>query len=58
MIVRREENRPRALRISFEFVRPVTTTKNEYLYVYKNQANSFVYRINEDGTEDLIYNHY
>lgn len=57
MIVKRDEERPHSIRITFEFARPVITSRCEYLYVYKNQGSSYVYRINEDETEDLIYVH-
>ncbi len=56
MIVKRDEERPHTICISFEFAVPVKTVRSDYLYIYKNQANSQVFRINEDGTEDLVYN--
>lgn len=55
MKIRRGEE-PRTMWITFEFAMPVITVRSKYLYVYKNQANSCVYRINEDGTKDLIFN--
>lgn len=54
MIIKRGE-KPHTTHISFEYATPVIAPRSEYLYVYKNQANTHVYRINEDGTEDLIY---
>ena len=45
------------LHITFEYAMPVITARSVYLYVYKNQSNSRVYRMNEDGTIDLVYNH-
>ena len=54
MIITRDE-RPHTIHITFEYAMPVISPRSEYIYVYKNQANTHVYRINEDGTEDLIY---
>lgn len=54
MIVSKGEE-PRTAHIKFEYALPLICCKSEYLYVYKNQANSRVYRINEDGTVDWIY---
>ena len=54
MIIKRDE-RPHTTHITFEYAMPVISPRSEYLYIYKNQANTHVYRINEDGTEDLIY---
>ena len=54
MIIKRDE-RQHTTHITFEYAMPVISPRSEYIYVYKNQANTHVYRINEDGTEDLIY---
>ena len=54
MIVSKGEE-PRTAHIKFEYALPLICCKSEYLYVYKNQANSRVYRINEDDTVDWIY---
>lgn len=54
MIVNRDEERPRSFRITFEFARPIITARSEYIYTYRNQSDVNVFRINEDGTEDLI----
>ena len=54
MIIKRDE-RPHTTHITFEYAMPVISPRSEYLYIYKNQANTHVYRINEDGTEDLIF---
>ena len=55
MIIKRDEERPHTTRITFEYALPVISPRSEYIYVYKNQANTHVYRKNEDGTEDLVY---
>lgn len=57
MIIKRYDE-PHTLHISFEFARPLVTVRSEYLYVYHNQDNCRVYRINEDGTRDFIYSGY
>ena len=54
MIIKRDE-RQHTTHSTFEYAMPVISPRSEYIYVYKNQANTHVYRINEDGTEDLIY---
>ena len=54
LIIKRDE-RPHTTHITFEYAMPVISPRSEYLYIYKNQANTHVYRINEDGTEDLIF---
>lgn len=56
MIIKRDEERPHTTFITFEYNMPIISPRSKYVYVYKNQANVFVYRVNEDGTEDLIYN--
>ena len=56
MIVKRDEEHTHSIRIAFEYARPVITARSEYLYTYRNQSSTSVYRINEDGTKDLIYN--
>ncbi len=54
MIIKRDDE-PHTTHISFEYAIPVIVPRSEYRYVYKNQSNTQVYRINEDGTEDLIF---
>ncbi len=55
MVVERGEI-PHSIHIYFEYTQPVITPRSEYIYIYHNQDNLRVYRVNEDGTEDLIYN--
>lgn len=45
----------RVKKITFEYAFPVITAKSSYIYEYKNQGRSLIYRINEDGTKDLIH---
>lgn len=54
MTVKKSENEHKTMEIEFEYMYPVISTKAKYLYVYKNQKNCKIYRINEDGTKDWI----
>jgi hypothetical protein len=55
MVVERGEI-PHSTHVYFEYTMPVIIPRSEYLYIYHNQDNLRIYRINEDGTEDLVYN--
>lgn len=54
MIINKVEDEYRTLEITFEYNHPVISPRSKYLYVYKNQNNNKIYRINEDGTKDWI----
>jgi len=55
MIVKKVKDEYRTFEISFEYTMPLIAARCIYKYVFKNQNNKHVWRINEDGTEDLIY---
>lgn len=55
MIVTKIPNERRKFLFEFEYTHPVISCKSKYRYEIKNQKHNTVYRINEDGTEDLIY---
>lgn len=55
MIVTKIPNEHRKFLFEFEYTHPLISCKSKYRYEYKNQKQKLIYRINEDGTEDLIY---
>ena len=55
MIVTKDKENDRVKHIEFEYAFPVIIPKSKYRYEALNQFKK-IYRINEDGTEDLIYN--
>ena len=54
MIITKDEYFPEKKYITFEYTHPVLTFNSSYIYVAKNQYKR-IYRINQDETEDLIY---
>ena len=54
MIVTKDKENDRIKHIEFEYAFPVIIPKSKYRYEALNQFKK-IYRINEDGTEDLIY---
>lgn len=55
MIVTKIPNEHRKFLFEFEYTHPLISSNSKYRYEYKNQKQKLIYRINEDGTEDLIY---
>ena len=55
MIIENLPDETKTKRITFEYTHPITAPRSIYLFNYKNQTNALVYRVNEDGTKDLIY---
>lgn len=55
MIVTKIPNERRKFLFEFEYTHPLISCKSKYRYEVKNQKHNNIYRINEDGTEDLIY---
>lgn len=55
MIVTKIPNEHRKFLFEFEYTHPLISCKSKYRYEVKNQRHNNIYRINEDGTEDLIY---
>lgn len=55
MIVTKIPNERRKFLFEFEYTHPLISCKSKYRYEVKNQRHNNIYRINEDGTEDLIY---
>ena len=54
MIITKDEYYPEKKHITFEYTQPLVTFGSSYIYVAKNQYKR-IYRINQDKTEDLIY---
>ncbi len=52
MIIKRYDERPHTLHISFEYAMPLMARTSEYLYTFHNQNKMIVSRINNDGTID------
>lgn len=57
MIIENLPDEYRVKKITFEYTHPLIAPRSTYFYSYKNQANAKVYRVNADGTRDLIYTH-
>ena len=55
MIVTKIPNERRKFLFEFEYTHPLISCKSKYRYEVKNQKHNNIYRINEDGTEDLIF---
>lgn len=55
MIIETLPDESKTKRITFEYTHPIIAPRSIYLFNYKNQTKALVYRVNEDGTEDLIY---
>lgn len=55
MIVTKIPNERRKFLFEFEYTHPLISSNSKYRYEVKNQRHNNIYRINEDGTEDLIY---
>ena len=55
MIVTKVPNERRKFLFEFEYTHPLISSNSKYRYEVKNQRHNNIYRINEDGTEDLIY---
>ena len=53
MIITKIPNEYRKFLITFEYANPLISCKSMYRYEVTNQ-NGKIYRINEDGTEDLL----
>lgn len=55
MIIENLPDKNNMKKITFEYTHPLISFRSIYFFEYRNQANAFVYRLNEDGTKDLIY---